>query len=399
MRSMLGGCSDVQIPVDWNRPLADPAGRLVWHTDSESTIPKWGLAVHRELTERLCCTQCRGPLSLEIQTLQHGRGHVDRGELHCAGCDLRFPIVRGIPRFVPSEGYVASFGRQWTRYAVERLEEDEPTFQVKTDFQWTELAGQTVLDAGCGGGRYSYVAARHGARLIAVDMSRAIDRAAAMCREFEHVDFIQADLLTLPIAEQAVDRAFSIGVLHHSSDAHAAFQRVASTVRTGGRLAVWLYRRNTRLQEAVNEIARGVTRRMTTGQLEAIAVAGAVLGSMPLVDRVANKLINFSSHPVWNNRVCDTFDWYSPQFQSHHTIAELGEWFQSAGFSELRELSPEKQGSLYRWAYAHNLLIGSGVNIAGTKTAASNPQNESAHYTSTARHVNRMPDTSSSQSV
>ena len=320
-----------------------------------------------DLVERLCCPCCRDPLGLVVDVIHQSTGSINAGRLTCEPCGKRYPIVHGIPRFVESESYVASFGRQWTRYAVERVEEDEETFETKTGFRLSELAGRDVLDAGCGGGRYSFVAARHGARVVAVDMSRAIGRAAQLCAEFPNVDFVQADLLRLPLKECSFDLAFSIGVLHHSSDPAAAFRQVAATVRPDGRLAVWLYRRNTRFQECVNEFLRGLTRRMTVRQLEATATLGAVLGSVPLLNRTLNKLVNFSNHAVWENRLCDTFDWYSPRYQSHHTTAELMEWFRAAGFDELRELAPAKSGRLYRWAYEHNMITGSGVNVVGTK--------------------------------
>jgi SAM-dependent methyltransferase len=304
---------------------------------------------------------------LDVELLRAAAGQVDRGQLRCRGCAAAFPIRHGIPRFVGGEGYVASFGRQWTRYAVERLEEDEATFQAKTGFRLDELGGRDVLDAGCGGGRYSFVAARHGARVLAVDMSRAIDRTAQMCDQFSTVDFVQADLLHLPIADRSFELAFSIGVLHHSSDAATAFRQVAATIRLGGRLAVWLYRRNTPVQECVNEVLREITRRMSVGQLESIATLGAVLGSIPIVNRTLNKVVNFSNHPIWENRVCDTFDWFSPRFQSHHTVSELMGWFRAAGFDYLRELTPERSGRLYDWAYKHDLIIGSGVNVVGTR--------------------------------
>lgn len=325
--------------------------------------------MHKDLVDRLCCLECRGPLELDVELLRAATGQVERGQLRCRGCGTSYPIVHAIPRFVGGESYVASFGRQWTRYSVERLEEDEETFETKTGFRLDELTGRDVLDAGCGGGRYSFVAARHGARVLAVDMSRAIDRAARMCQQFPLVDFVQADLLRLPIAGQCVDLAFSIGVLHHSSDAAAAFRQVSATVRAAGRLAVWLYRRNTPAQECVNEVLRGITRRLTVGELESVANLGAVLGAIPIVNRTLNKVVNFSNHPLWENRVCDTFDWYSPRYQSHHTITELMGWFRTAGFDELRELAPAKTGRLYDWAYEHNLIIGSGVNVVGTRLA------------------------------
>jgi SAM-dependent methyltransferase len=305
---------------------------------------------------------------LDVELIEHATGAIDAGRLRCDRCGTSYPIRGGIPRFVAAEGYVASFGRQWTQYAVEQLEEDEETFETKTGFRLNELAGRDVLDAGCGGGRYSLVAARHGARVIAVDMSRAIDRAARLCRDFRNVDFVQADLLRLPLKDASCHLAFSIGVLHHSSDPVAAFRRVAAAVRPGGRLAVWLYRRNTPPQECVNEVLRGLTRRMNVAQLQGVATAGALLGSVPVLNRALNKLVNFSNHPVWENRVCDTFDWYSPRYQSHHTVTELKSWFRAAGFDGLRELPPAKGGRFYRWCYEHDLIIGSGVNVFGTRS-------------------------------
>jgi hypothetical protein len=94
-----------------------------------------------------------------------------------------------------------------------------------------------------------------------------------------------------------------------------------------------------------------------------------LLGSIPILNRALNKVANFSSHPDWTLRVCDNFDWYAPRYQSHHTIEELKSWFREEGFENLIELEPAKNGTVYAWVYQHNLIIGSGVNVAGTKVA------------------------------
>ena len=86
-----------------------------------------------------------------------------------------------------------------------------------------------------------------------------------------------------------------------------------------------------------------------------------------MLNRTLNKIANFSSHSDWTLRVCDNFDWYAPRYQSHHTINELKGWFHEEGFEHLVELEPAKNGNLYNWAFHHNLIIGSGVNVAGTK--------------------------------
>ena len=315
-------------------------------------------APSHDLDELLLCPGCR------TRGLVEGEG----GQLHCPGCSARFAVTGGVPRLA-AQPYVASFGRQWNRYDVERPAEDDAVFRVKTGMDPAELAGRLVLDAGCGGGRYARLLGARGARVVGVDLSDAVDKAAAACAGLPNVRIVQADLLDLPLPDRTFDAAFSIGVLHHSPDPRRAFAQVADKVKPGGRLAVWLYRRNTWPQELLNTTLRALTTRLPPRLLE-IACAGlGTLGSVPILNRTLNKLVNFSNHPDWTLRICDNFDWYAPQYQSHHTIAELKTWFAEEGFTDLLELAPARSGRLYEWGYRHNLIIGSGVNIVGTRRA------------------------------
>lgn len=288
-------------------------------------------------------------------------------EISCPGCGSHYPVVGGIPRFA-GEAYTASFGRQWNRYDVARPEEDEATFRVKTGLDPRELAGKLVLDAGCGGGRYAALLGSHGARVVGVDLSSAVEKAAALCADSPNVQVVQGDLLELPLAEACFDAAFSIGVLHHSPDPRRAFARVAARVKPGGRLAVWLYRRNTAPQEWLNSGLRAVTTRLPSRALEPLCAALGIAGSIPGLNRTLNKVANFSNHPDWTLRVCDNFDWYAPEHQSHHTIDELKSWFTEEGYGDLAVLPPARSGRLYDWAYDHDLIVGSGVNVAGTRS-------------------------------
>jgi SAM-dependent methyltransferase len=226
-----------------------------------------------------------------------------------------------------------------------------------------------VLDAGCGGGRYSKVAGEAGATVFAADHTTAVDKARRLCGHLPNVHFLQADLKALPLARESFDFVFSIGVMHHDVDTRAVFDAVAPLVKPGGKLAVWLYRKNQWWQEAINSALRRRTVRMPPGRLEKLCRLGAWLGGLPVANRTLNKIANFSSHPDPENRVCDTFDWYAPQYQHHHTLEELTGWFRDAGFENLVVLPPEKTGRLYAWTYRHNLLIGSGVNVQGTRRA------------------------------
>jgi SAM-dependent methyltransferase len=285
---------------------------------------------------------------------------------HCPGCLRDWPVVNGIPRFVESE-HLASFGRQWNRYEVAHDDEDRATFEAKTGVPLAELAGLRVLDAGCGGGRYSKVAGEAGARVFGADHSTAVDKAARLCAHLFDTRFVQADLKRLPFEDRTFDFVFSIGVMHHDTRTRDVFDAVARMVKPGGRFAVWLYRKNQWWQELLNNALRRRTTRMPPDTLERYCRFGAFLGGVPLVNKTLNKIVNFSAHPNRENRLCDTFDWYAPKYQHHHTVEELRMWFQDAGFEDLRVLPPEKSGRFYRWVYERDLLIGSGVNLVGRR--------------------------------
>ena len=316
--------------------------------------------MNSELIAFLRSPRSKSPLRLEGDELVSDDG------------EERFPITGGVPRLA-GEAYVGSFGRQWNRYDVARTEEDEAVFAVKTGVAPGELAGKLVLDAGCGGGRYARILGEAGARVLGLDLSGAVKKASESCRTLPNVQIVQGDLLDPPVAEAAFDLVFSIGVLHHAPDPRRAFAQIAKRVKPGGRLAVWLYRKNTAPQEWINSGVRLVSTRLPARALESLCVALGVLGSVPVVNRTLNKVFNFSAHPDWTLRVCDNFDWWAPKYQSHHTLSELFRWFEEEGFEDLRELRPMKSGRLYEWAYDRDLVIGSGVNVRGRRRGFQKP--------------------------
>jgi SAM-dependent methyltransferase len=311
-----------------------------------------------QLLQWIRCPRCRANLSVGSNS--------DR--LVCTSCGASYPVLLAVPRLA-GEGYVASFGRQWNRYDVARPDEDEAVFRVKTGVEPSDLRGALVLDAGCGGGRYARLLGERGANVVGVDLSAAVEKAGSLCASLANVQIVQADLLDLPVAAGAFDFAFSIGVMHHSPDPRRAFSQVARCVKPGGRMAVWLYRKNTLPQEWLNSGLRGLTTRLPARVLEPLCVGLGLVGAVPILNKSLNKVANFSNHPDWTLRVCDNFDWYAPRYQSHHTVEELKSWFADEGFVDLIELQPARNGRIYEWAYRHDFVIGSGVNVVGTRGA------------------------------
>src|ERR1035441_3786844 len=91
-----------------------------------------------------------------------------------------------------------------------------------------------------------------------------------------------------------------------------------------------------------------MTRRSTPPMLHQLCWWGVVplygvhqvLRKIPLVGRPASGalayMIPMAFHPDRTWRILDTFDWYSPWYQSKHTYEEVFRWFESSGLQDLR---------------------------------------------------------------
>ncbi len=199
----------------------------------------------QRLLTYLVCPQCASGFSLD-SSRQEG-GEILEGSLLCSGCAAGFPIIRGIPRFLPPElsaakrATAAAFGYEWTHY-TELTPADRAEF-----LDWIKpldesaFVNKVVLDAGCGKGRHLFLAAKFGAAdVIGVDLSDAVESAYQNTRHLPNAHVIQADIYHLPFA-QPFDLAYSIGVLHHLPDPKQGFLSVVSKLKSGGRAAIWVY--------------------------------------------------------------------------------------------------------------------------------------------------------------
>lgn len=250
-----------------------------------------------------------------------------------------------------NKSYVGSFSAEWLWHRRTQLDsasgtgESERTFRAKTGLSRQELEGKLVLDVGCGMGRFMEVALNDGARVIGVDMSRAVVAARENVGSYPNADIIRADIFNLPFKEGVFDCVYSVGVLHHTPDAAEAFRCLPGLIKGGGSCSVWVYTNETipdKIHNLVSGIYRLVTVRLPLRLLYALchlAVPFYHIGWLPVLGFVSRIALPMSSHPRADWRVLDTFDWYSARYQSKHTFDEVEGWFRSADMSDIERLS------------------------------------------------------------
>lgn len=285
----------------------------------------------------LRCPTCRG----ELAEMAEG--------MKCAHCRQDFPRVNGILRFVDKQLYAGSFGFQWLKHDRVQLDTEasrlsEEDFQLKTGLTRQDFSGKFVLDVGCGMGRFAEVVSRWGAYVVGIDLSQAVEAAAQNLVERD-VTILQADVFALPFAPESFDYIYSLGVLHHTPSCENAFKALPSFLKPNGGIVIWLYsgyHKWHRMSDLYRKVTRSMPRRMLHSMCRlAIPMYGVhrVLRAIPGVGKPMSGALKYmlpmSSNPNPQWRVLDTFDWYSPWYQSKHTYEEVFRWFESCGLQDL----------------------------------------------------------------
>jgi SAM-dependent methyltransferase len=305
----------------------------------------------RSLLSILVCPACKKGLDLE--TGSEVQGEILEGALSCRPCQFRFPIRKGVPRFVQLDEYVDTFSFEWNRFHDVQIDilnatnESEKTFQGKTGWSPADLIGKRILDAGVGAGRFAEVVSRWGGEVVGVDLSFAVDAAYENVGKRENVHIVQADLFRLPFLEGTFDSMYSIGVLHHTPDTKKAFDTLVPYLKPGGEFAVFLYAYGH--YSYFSDLWRKVTTRVPYRiiyYLTSLSIPLYYLYKLPLAGLALRFLFPMSQHPNPRWRWLDTFDWYSPKYQHKHTWPEVYGWYLKQNFENIRLNQETKEFSL-----------------------------------------------------
>ena len=102
-----------------------------------------------------------------------------------------------------------------------------------------DVSGKRVLDAGCGEGHVARLFARHGAEVVAADISpRLLEHARRLeARDPYGIDFVEADLARgLPAHQGSFDLATANMMLDDCEDLAGVLRGIAGALKPNGRL-------------------------------------------------------------------------------------------------------------------------------------------------------------------
>jgi len=134
------------------------------------------------------------------------------------------------------------FGYEWAEYSELRPEYEEQFRRWTVLIPESEWRGQRFLDVGCGMGRNSHWPMTYGAvggASIDID-DRSLASARRTLEPWPAVEIRKMSVYDIDY-ENAVDIAFSIGVIHHLAEPERALVQMVKAVKPGGRVLIWVY--------------------------------------------------------------------------------------------------------------------------------------------------------------
>jgi len=293
--------------------------------------------------------------------------------------ECKFPVRNGVPRFT-NDGYSEAFGFQWNQFPKTQLDSysgthashDRAKEAFGTDL-WPTLSKASLLEVGCGAGRFTEVFLEQGAIVSSIDLSKAVDVNAQNFPISHEHRVVQADVAKLPFAKESFDFVVCLGVIQHTPKPEDTIQLLASYVKPGGWLLIDHYAKSISWKLRTAPLARQVLKRLSperafriTQHLYAFAKYFFVISENRVYRKILNVLfpvVYFSDEiPTLKDQlkdewgILDTYDSLTDWFKHRRSPADISQTLRDIGMSDIvcfaggngvvaRARIPEKKGS------------------------------------------------------
>jgi SAM-dependent methyltransferase/uncharacterized protein YbaR (Trm112 family) len=228
-----------------------------------------------------------------------------------------------------------SFTKEWAVYNYDHDKTwnagDEAMitrFLKETDETPVSLRDKVIFDAGCGNGKLDILLANRCSSIIAMDFADCFGEAYAR-NGFSNVHFIQGDIQFPPVLFNYFDIVHSSGVLIHTNNAELSFSCIEPTVKTTGKLSVWLYHpRKDLIHNIFNRVRQVTSNLPLTFQYYLYWVT--ILPISYCIKKIKGNKQNS------REMMLDILDWFTPEFRSEHDHSEAATWFYKRGYKNTR---------------------------------------------------------------
>ncbi|REJ82307.1 MAG: class I SAM-dependent methyltransferase [Bacteroidetes bacterium] len=159
-----------------------------------------------------------------------------------------FEIVNEIPRFTPSDNYASAFGLQWNTFTRTQLDSetglDHSLVRIERCLgdKIETLRNKTILELGCGAGRFTEHLVGSGAIVHAVDLSNAVEANKKNIGNASNYVVAQASVYNLPFPDNSFDIVFCLGVIQHTPSPEKTIEALWKKVKPGGILMIDHYK-------------------------------------------------------------------------------------------------------------------------------------------------------------
>lgn len=270
-----------------------------------------------------------------------------------------FPIINGVPRFVPENNYTDNFGFQWNKFQKTQIDREtknsnfsKERFFAATSWDKEDLSGKDVLEVGSGAGRFTQIVLDYTkANLYSLDYSDAVSaNYKNNCHHGDRLKLFQASVYEMPFPDNSFDKVFCFGVLQHTPDFRKSIQCLVDKAKPGAEIVVdfypikgWYTKISAKYmlrpfikkmshEKLLNKIERNANRLIKTYYFFDKLKMGMIAHRfIPICDINRTLPANLSKEALREWVILDTFDMFSPTYDNPQRISRVKKWMQESG--------------------------------------------------------------------
>jgi SAM-dependent methyltransferase len=301
-------------------------------------------------------------VSIKIVNPLNGLPMQDRGDHYADPLGNVFLVKNGVVRIDDGENYTYTFGYQWNKFQTTQIDGksaslNQSSRRLFAETGWSNSTlsqNHTILEVGSGAGRFTRVMLDEmDAKIYSVDYSDAIDvnqlnnGGIAPAR----LKLFQASIYQLPFKLESFDKVICLGVLQHTPDVELSIKALAENVAIGGQLIVDFYPvRGWWTKLNAKYLLRPLLTRLSTERLLSLIeknidwlicthiffnqIGLSILNRfLPVCNIVGTFPLQLTTAERREWAILDTFDMYSPKFDSPQRLRDIVSWFGKYGLT------------------------------------------------------------------